>query len=56
MGGHSHCETALKDVFHGKLQDPGIVGLSDLTKGPAIERSKRIIGFPTQTNVECIGQ
>jgi hypothetical protein len=33
----------LKDVFHGKLHDPGIIGLSDLTKGPAIERSKRIV-------------
>ena len=33
--GHSHCETALKEIFHGKVQDPGIVGLSDLTKGPA---------------------
>jgi hypothetical protein len=33
----------LEHVFHSKLHDPGVVGLRDLTKGPAIERSKRII-------------
>lgn len=42
----------LKDVFQSKLHNPGVVRLSDLTKGAAIECSKS--GYPLDEGSHAI--